>query len=782
MLISFCVNDFGREYIAELSPSGDYHKVNRSLALSDELLKFVNDGNSISGLIIEDIRPEIKRIAIDGSVIDAEWLIPFSDVITGTFQLWKTFGDSEKFPLISSLIHFNPQLKETEFKLRNLMNEEGEIRDDASENLLKIRQRIRQLQRDADKRIQQIWKQYKNDGIIDEDINIAIRNHRLVIPIPAASKRIFRGVVHDTSATGQTVFFEPLEVFDLNNEIQDCQGEERTEIRRILLQISDELRPLLPDIVLCLETLGKFDALYAKIKLARQTKAIRPFLSQNKDFVLKGARNPVLEASLKQSGKPIVPLNIRFSGEKKMLIISGPNAGGKSVAMKTAGMLQLMLQCGLLIPCEEGTIMSVFSKIMADIGDRQSIENDISTYSSHLAAMKFFLDHADMNTLVLVDEMGSGTEPEAGGAIAEEVLLSLQQKKASAVITTHFQNLKMLALQHPGFENAAMLFDNENIRPTYILRQGIPGNSFAVELAQRAGLPSAMLENAKNKRGKQRFEAEKLMQVVELEKKKLEDRAKQLEMAEEFVAELVQKYEKLNTRIQEKQNQIVEKSKAEAASILANANALIEKTIRDIKENAAEGEKVKQVRSEFTEKKSQLLQKKEQKPLKSPLRKLEGTEKLQADKIIVSGDFVKSRATGRSGEVVRVSGDSATVLMNEKMIQLPINDLEVCKGSISAQKKSGNTGVSLSSRKAQFSTSIDLRGKRVEEVVPELEKYIDEALLLGIRQVYILHGRGYGILRKVVRDYLRELGDLVSYRSEETDKGGDGITIVDFER
>lgn len=750
-------------------------ELEEALSFTKEM-KYINEyPGGLPAIGFDDFRINLEQIKTPGSFAEITTLQTISFIIEKLLDLQKIFeGQKEHAPLLNKKIHSIEINEKIFIRINEIIDEKGEIKSNASENLASIRKEIEKQRSKVEKTIFHILKNLKEKGIVEEDVNLSIRNGKLVIPIASSKKRAIKGVFIDESATGQTSFIEPIEVFELNNDIQNLEFEERREIIRILIDLTDFIRPNINEIKSYITFLGEIDLINSKSKLAISQNAIMPTISSDYTMIIRQGRHPILEESLKKQGKKIVPLDIEMLPNQRVVLISGPNAGGKSVAMKTVGLLQYMFQCGFLVPVAEGSQFFPFEKILADIGDQQSIENDLSTYSSHLINMKYFIDNCNKNTLILIDEMGSGTEPESGGAIAEAVLEALYNTGTYGIITTHYFNLKTFASKHKDAINAAMLFDNNLLKPLYILKVGKPGSSFAIEIATNIGLPKFIIDNASKNIGKKKIEIEKMIQDLENEKLNLDNRRRQLEVAENFVSELVEKYNTLNKNIIEKRDFILLKAKNEAKNILSEANSLIEKTIRDIKNANAEKESVKKIRKDLEEKISNLDVDKNKTFEQHPLKK-QSPEPKKIKQTIIVGDKVKLDNSPQIGTVVSIKNDKAKVQFDLMMINVSKDRLTAVDGDKTGKSK---TKINLNIEKREFTHLLDFRGKTTEEAISELEKFLDNALLSGIKQFSILHGKGYGILRQNIRKHLAQYKDILTFGDAMLELGGEGVTEV----
>jgi DNA mismatch repair protein MutS2 len=667
-----------------------------------------------------------------------------------------------------------------------ILDDFGQVRDNASEELARIRKSKHKLNLQAIKRIEQLLGEGKAKGYIGPDAQLSLREGRQVIPVSAAYKRKLTGVIYDQSATGQTVYIEPQEVFELNNQIRELELDERREIIRLMKEAANHIRPQIPELSACYHMLGQVDAIRAKARLAIEMEAFRPRIGDHARLSWINARHPLLYLAYKPLKKHVEPLTIDLDSEQRILVISGPNAGGKSVCLKTCGLLQYMLQCGLLLPMEDYSEAGIFDQIFIDIGDEQSLENDLSTYSSHLVNMNHFISHANQKTLFLIDEFGAGTEPRLGGAIAEAILKKLNDSQAMGVVTTHYANLKLLAGKQPGIVNGSMLFDTGNMKPLFRLKMGNPGSSFAFEIAQNIGLPPEILADAAILAGSQELDFDRQLQDLDVKKSKLDQTEKELRSADAFLSEMIDKYEKLNKELESRKKDIIIQARQEAKEILKGTNKLIENTIREIRESQAEKERTQQARKHL-EKFASEQETHTKKTAKPPQLKKAGRPGEEPSVIsgpVQVGDTVRMSGRQSLGEVIEVSGKHAVVSFGSIKFKTPLQQLEkIKKGSqLPPALPAGRsrTDFNLNEKAAAFSPQTDLRGMRAEEAISHLNTYIDSALLLGIRQVKILHGKGDGILRSIVRQRMEQQDGVKKYYDEHADRGGAGATIVEF--
>ncbi len=651
------------------------------------------------------------------------------------------------------------------------------------------------------------------DGYVEADASVAVRDGRAVIPVPAAYKRKLGGIVHDESATGRTSYIEPTEVVELNNELRELEYAERRELVKILIEMSNQIRPYIDDLLYSYKFLGIIDFIRAKARFAINIDAILPVVSHRQDFYWKNARHPLLFLQLKSQGKEVVPLDIELQRpHERILLISGPNAGGKSVCLQTVGLLQYMLQSGLLVSMSEGSNMGFFENIFIDMGDEQSIENDLSTYSSHLMNMKFFVRNSNAATLLLIDEFGTGTEPMLGGAIAESVLNQLNSQQVFGVITTHYTNLKHFASQTEGILNGAMLFDTHAIQPLFKLQMGQPGSSFAFEIARKIGLPEVILADAKEKIGQDHFDFDKHLREIVRDKRYWEQKRQSIKDNEKRLSEVLERYQLELQNVKKERRDILEKARNEAQNLLSTANREIENTIRTIRESQAEKEKTRLVRRQLDgfkvqaeetlvdnddaiEKKIRQIKEREQRKAEKGAKtrtdsgKGAETEKPVPDGRIEIGDYVKLQGQSVPGEVIEILGKEAVVAFGSlyttvKSVRLEkisnnVAKREIRNGAGAAQVS--NVGSTVRERKLNFKSEIDVRGHRTEEAIEKVANLLDEALMCEVHTVRVLHGKGNGILRQMLRQYINTLPFVVSMRDEHVQLGGSGITIVELE-
>ena len=778
MLAAHCISQMGLERAESVSFTTNINLITKSLEQTEEFISLLQQGVPFPMRDFHDLRKAFHRIQIEGTCLSIEDLFALKPSLN-VLEAIMRFGNSENamnFPRLKALTDNIFIEKKVFTEANRLVDDKGEIPDNASPELQEIRQSVRRKQGGIDRRIRQIMSDAKTAGWVDHKSEITIRDGRLVIPVKAADKRALRGFIHDESATGQTVYIEPAEIFDTSNEIKELEYAEKREIHKILLGFTALLRPYLSELRKAWSMLGELDFIRAKALLAQEIGGVKPALRDEAYFNWIQARHPILEQKLKVQGKEIVPLDLKLDGKDRILVISGPNAGGKSVCLKTTGLIQYMLQCGLMVPMRIDSECGLFESLFIDIGDEQSLENDLSTYSSHLHNMKTLLEKATSNSLFLIDEFGTGTEPQLGGAIAEAILLELNKKEVFGIVTTHYANLKLLADNHEGIINGAMLFDTKFMQPMYIMMTGKPGSSFAFEIAKKIGFPKYILENAATITGDQHLKFEQQLQQLEVDKKAIRKKEQDLKIADQLLTEVVTKYKNLLAELESKKKQYIRDAAKEAKELIESANSKIERTIKEIKEAQAEKEKTKELRKELQETKEAIVKKSEAaaEP-KKPKPVDDGQLKL--------GDTVCIDDMQVVGEIIAISDTDATILFDSIKLRTSPDKLRKvsrAEGRKTMRKWQAGIADDLSEKAEHFELTLDVRGKRAEEALDIVEKYIDEAKLLSIKEVSILHGKGNGILRKLIREYLSHQHEIENFCDASLETGGAGITRVYF--
>ncbi len=791
-----CLSTLGEYYVDNTVFSDNYYHISKLINQVWEFLSIISENPSFPSQDYINMIPELTRIKTPGTFIEIISLAKLRlSLLTISSCLDHIQNETDAYPELQKLSAEVVLDKAIIERAEKIIDEKGNIKDNASLELKRIRAEIIHKQVAIDKKIGQTLKAAQKDGWINKDAAVTIRNGRMVLPVPVTYKRNIKGFIHDSSASGQTVYIEPTDIFDINNKIRDLENEERREIIKILINFTEQIRPYIDNLTYAYYFLGMIDFIQAKAKLAVMINANRPVLKDDPVIEWKNAIHPLLFLSHKEQKKKIVPLSVSLNDKQKILIISGPNAGGKSICLKTIGLLQYMIQCGLLIPLDEKSVVGVFQKIFIDIGDEQSIENDLSTYSSHLLNIKYFIEQANKRSLFLIDEFGTGTEPHLGGAIAEATIEKMNIIGSYSVITTHYGNLKLLANNHPGIVNGAMLFDSKKMQPLYRLKIGRPGSSYAFEIAKKIGFPNDVLDNASIKTGKDQLDFDQQLQQLELDKELLDKKETELRVADDLLKEVTDKYQRLLNSLENDKKRLLEEAKNEAREIVKDSNKLIERTIKEIKEAQAEKKETKKIRENvkvFAEEIQKEAKKDEKVRKAKKIKKVEKTVQVQRlqnapkGEKIKKGDFVRLKGQNSPGEVIDIKGKNVVAVFNNITIKAALEKLDKISANTSIRpqikQRSSYKNISnqLNIRMAHFKLSIDVRGKRADEALAEIQKYIDEAILLNIREVSILHGKGDGILRKVIRDYLKKTDEIEQFADEHVEKGGDGITLVKF--
>jgi len=798
-----CISTLGEEKVDIIKFTADFLEISTALNQTDEMLRVITtDGEELPIGDFYDIRPALARVRIEGLFLDELEVFGLWRALEAVRKLVSFLTKKEDNPyphlnaLLPGVLTFPLIIK----RIDSLLNKFGKIKDNASAELSRIRRDIHQVESSVSRTLNSILRQAQADGYVEKDVAPTMREGRLVIPVSPAFKRKVSGIVHDESATGKTVFIEPTQVVEANNRLRELEGEERREIIRILVDFTNFIRPYSEDIFASQDFLGTIDFLRSKALFALEINAIKPRIDEVCQLEWAKAVHPLLFLSLKKQKKDIVPLDILLNEKQRILIISGPNAGGKSVCLKTVVLLQYMLQCGLLIPLRDSSRAGIFERLFIDIGDEQSIENDLSTYSSHLMNMKFFIKNSNSKTLLLIDEFGTGTEPMIGGAIAEATLERFNNNKTYGVITTHYTNLKLYADATEGVVNGAMLYDRQHLQPLFQLSIGNPGSSFAIEIARKIGLPEDLIAEAAEKVGSDRMDYDKHLQDIVRDKRYWENKRRDIRIKEKKLEDTLAKYETELSTIEKQRKEITQKAKAEAHTLLSDTNAKIENTIRQIKEAQAEKEKTKAVRKELENFKEKVLSDKtsgvslsnikSQKP-QLQLNKKNQTEKreLKTEKALIlqPGNHVRLKGQSTIGTIIEIQDKNALVAFGQMKSTIKLSKIELVSN---AQLKKENrkyenlgqtTTDEVRQRKLTFKSEIDVRGMRIDEALQAVTYFIDDAVMVGIASVRILHGTGTGALRQMIRQYLGTVYGVKTYRDEHVQFGGAGITVIEFE-
>ena len=824
-----CSTEYATARTAEENFSTDAREIRQRLLLTDEMRMIVMFEESFPSNGYIDCVRFLEILSNEGSNIDLVSLGKLKTMLETLRRITLFFSNIKDgiYPNLKKMVSSIVLFPEVQQRIDTILDKFGNVKDTASDELYDIRRKLKDKEGAISKRIGILLKQAQADGIVDQDASVVVRDGKMLIPVSTSNKRKIQGFVYDESSSGKTTFIEPAEIVEITNEISELHFAETREIARILYEFSDWLRPYVPDLLDGAKCIGEMDFLIAKAQTALDFVAGMPIISETEEMDLRKARHPLLERSLKRDGKEIVPLTVTLTPQKHILLISGPNAGGKSVCLKTVGLLQYMFQWGMLIPTSETSEMMVFDRIMADIGDGQSIDNDLSTYSSFLESMKDMLKEADSHTLVLIDEFGSGTEPAAGGAIAEAILNEFDKRGVYGVITTHYTNLKLYASgADTGVINGAMQFDAKNIAPLFKLEMGLPGNSFAFELARKMGLPEEIIKDAENRAGEEFVGIERNLRKIARNRRVLDEKIQKIRNTDKTLESITDKYQKELEDIRKKRQEIIDEAKREAEDIVKGANRQVEHTIRTIKEKQAEKSQTRKARADLQDFVNALAAKKEQDQqdrdsyLEDKLRKVNErqqrqlarknrrattedqkrmNEEAEKSRMISSfrsgplqvGEKVRIKANGMVGEVAIVSDKAVTVIIGNIKSKMPLDKVERItsneyKSAVKAAPKpvtqTTSMDSSISERKLNFKMELDVRGQRVNEALDNVMHYIDDAIMLNVSSVRIIHGKGTGALRDEIQRFLRATPGVVSAKDESVQLGGSGVTVVTFDK
>lgn len=808
-----CLSTLGEERVNEMNFSDHFEEVDELLNQVAEFVRIIQEEDNFPDQFFFDVRPSLKRIRIEGMYMDEQELFDLRrslETIRDIVRFLQRNDEEESdcpYPSLKKLagdITVFPQLIT---KIDGILNKYGKIKDNASTELSRIQRELANTMGSISRSLNSILRNAQSEGYVDKDVAPTMRDGRLVIPVAPGLKRKIKGIVHDESASGKTVFIEPAEVVEANNRIRELEGDERREIIRILTEFSNTLRPSIPEILQSYEFLAEIDFIRAKSHFAIQTNSIKPSLENEQLLDWTMAVHPLLQLSLAKHGKKVVPLDIELNLKRRILIISGPNAGGKSVCLKTVGLLQYMLQCGMLVPMHERSHVGLFGSIFIDIGDEQSIEDDLSTYSSHLTNMKIMMKNCNERSLILIDEFGGGTEPQIGGAIAEAVLKRFNIKGTFGVITTHYQNLKHFAEDHEGVVNGAMLYDRHLMQALFQLQIGNPGSSFAVEIARKIGLPEDVIADASEIVGSEYINADKYLQDIVRDKRYWEGKRQTIRQREKHMEETIARYQAEMEELQKSRKEIIRQAKEEAERLLQESNARIENTIRTIKEAQAEKEKTRLVRQEladFRESIDNLTSKEQEDKIARKMEKLKEKQNRKKEKKqngtkeqpavqqtpkatpITEGCPVRIKGQSSVGEVLEINGKNAVVAFGSIKTTVKTERLERSNAVPQKQESakssfvSNQTQDSMYEKKLNFKQDIDVRGMRGDEALQAVTYFVDDAILVGMSRVRILHGTGTGILRTLIRQYLQTIPGVRHFADEHIQLGGAGITVVDL--
>lgn len=766
-----CLSEPGVTLVERIQPQTRFDQINKFLRQAHEFTELLTNDAPLPVDHLYPIRPLAEKARVAGTFLQEEEFLQLLLSLKTVFGVIRYFNErAGQYPTLEALFEHLPLEASLTSAIERVIDPKGNVRDHASPLLAEIVVGIAKAEQEARKRLDQVFKSAQQQGWT-ADGNLTVRDGRLCIPVLAEKKRRIKGWIHDESATGQTAYIEPEEVFHLNNKVRDLEFDRRREIVRILVALTDEIRPHIPLLFDYHKLLGKVDFVRAKALFALDIDGQLPELVDEARVSLVNARHPLLLLNFRHTGQQVVPLNVQLDDQQRLVVVSGPNAGGKSVCMKTIGLLQLMTQAGLLIPADARSKMGVFRQVFADIGDDQSIESDLSTYSAHLSKMKYFAEHADQRTLVLIDEFGTGTDPLFGGPIAEAVLEVLNRKQVRGVITTHYSNLKVYASNTEGLENASMLFDNAAMRPLYILQTGKPGSSYAFEIAQKIGLSKEILRAAKQKISAQQKRVDSLLVDLERDKKEVQETKVSLAEKQRQLTRLQEENEQLQGYLEENKKAIIRQARDEASNIIKDANKLVENTIAEIKKSQADKKATNALRKQLDTMREAHTASVGEKPATPTKRAVPDVE-------IRTGDWVKILDSGREAEVISVAKNNVVLAMGElRTVQKRNNVVPITKKSGSKAPRASNY-TAVSDDAVNFLPEVDVRGMRTESALNEIEKQLDRAVMMGFPTLKIIHGKGNGILRKFIRDYLRKYGEVQRMEDEHPDRGGEGITYA----
>ena len=823
LLKGYCLCQLGKDKVDEMAFSGDVAVINTMLRQTREFRRLQEESDDFPLQFFFDMRESVKRIRLEGTHLEENEIFDLRrslETIAAIVRFLDRGSDEGvyDYPTLHELTEGVLTFPEILRRIDQILDKYGKVKDSASPALADIRMQLHKAEGSVSRTLYSILRAAQSEGLVDKDVTPTVRDGRLVVPIAPGLKRKIKGIVHDESSTGKTVFVEPTEVVEANNRIRELEAEERREVVRILVDFTKLVRPYVNEIIYAYLLLAEIDFIRARAEFAALVGGIEPEVQAAPVIDWISSRHPLLWLALKKQDKPVVPLDITLTRDRHILIISGPNAGGKSVCLKTVGLLQYMLQCGLSVPMSERSTVGVFKNLMIDIGDEQSIENDLSTYSSHLLNMKNMMRQANDGTLLLIDEFGTGTEPQIGGAMAEAVLNQFVKKQAWGVITTHYQNIKHYADSHDGIANGAMLYDRHEMRPLFQLAIGQPGSSFAIEIARKTGIPEEVIKEASEMVGSDYIQSDKYLQDIVRDKRYWENKRQNVHQREKELERTVARYEKEIADLEQSRKDILRKAKEQAEELLKESNKKIENAIREIRESQAEKEETKRIREELNEfkagvseidakanddliaKKIRQIQERKERHKKHKDEKAE-RERQAAAKLreaaskaakkdgrnLEVGDSVKIKGLSTVGKIESLDGKNATVIFGGMRTKMPASRLEYVDMAEAKKEDvapvfnvSRETRETIDNRKLNFHQDLDVRGMRGDEALNAVMYFIDDACLVGMSRVRILHGKGNGILRQLIRQYLATVPSVTSFRDEHVQFGGAGITVVDI--
>ncbi len=798
-LTELCGSSLGAANVQAMRFSSDFSMIDLELRRTAEMLAIAEGSDPLPLRNMHDVTTTLKRCRIEGASVSLDELLKIRQSLQTISDLHAFFtpkgddGTPMPYPLLAELCADMTAFPDINRQIDRIIDPLGNMRDNASPYLAEIRSELSRISASVNSIMRRVMARAVEAGYLDKDTTPTVRDGRLVLPVTPMHKRKINGIVHDESATGKTFFIEPAEIVEVNNRGRELELEERREMMRILSEITAFMRPSIPDMLQSYEILGLLDFIMAKAVYAKETGATLPHISPSTELEWYHAVHPVLLESLRRQGKEIIPLDITLDGNNRILIISGPNAGGKSVCLKTVGIVQYMTQCGMLPTVYENSHIGIFKGIFIDIGDDQSIEDDLSTYSSHLRNMKHFLSHGNDATLILIDEFGGGTEPQIGGAIAQAILKEFNDKHLWGVITTHYQNLKHFADDTDGLINGSMLYDRQQMRPLFRLSIGNPGSSFAIEIARKTGLPASIIDNAAEIVGSDYINMDKYLLDIARDRRYWENKRQTIRQKEKKIEQVLERYEEDAETLRSKRREILAEAKEEARKILDGSNAAIERTIREIRESQAEKERTAEARRQMAQEKEALLNADTRASKNKLLQKAPKAKKGNADKTskntpapsapLAVGDNVKLDGQGTPGKILEINGKDAVVAFGMLKTNVKLNRLQRTLAQPSSGVKStsfvsSSTTDRLRERQLQFKREIDVRGMRADEAIQAVTYFIDDAIQFNQDEVRILHGTGTGALRQAIRQYLDTVQGVASYRDEHVQFGGAGITVV----
>ncbi|MBR2101956.1 MAG: Smr/MutS family protein [Prevotella sp.] len=812
-----CLCGLGREEVDALHFMAHADEVNERLCQVREFRQIRESGDDFPLQFFFDIREAVSRLRLEGTHLEENemWDLKRSlETIHNIIRYLNPLEEEMPYPALQRLtdgVRIFPNIVR---RIDQILDKFGHVKDSASPDLARIRSDLARTEGSISRTLNSILRAAQSEGLVEKDVTPAMRDGRLVIPVAPGLKKRIKGIVHDESASGKTVFIEPTEVVEANNRIRELEAEERREVVRILTEFAKEVRPYVHDILDSYRFMAQVDLIQAKAEVAQMMKGEEPTVADEPLIDWVQAVHPLLQMSLEKQGKKVVPLDIMLTADKRILIISGPNAGGKSVCLKTVALLQYMLQCGLPVPMRENSRTGMFNHLLIDIGDEQSIENDLSTYSSHLLNMKNMMRVANGRTLILIDEFGTGTEPLIGGAIAESVLAQFCRQGAWGVITTHYQNLKHFADNHEGVVNGAMLYDRHEMQALFQLQIGQPGSSFAIEIARKTGLPEEVIREASDIVGKDYIQSDKYLQDIVRDKRYWENKRQTIHQQEKQLQQDIERYEKEISELQQQRKEILRRAKEEAEELLRESNRRVENAIREIKESQAEKEEAKRIREELNafkqevaevdqtandeliaRKIKQIQERKERKEKrKKEKEKQKTTAEAQGKAIdekaepgLTVGDHVRIKGLNSVGKIENIEGKTATVIFGDMRTKMRADRLEKADAPVknpatafNYTQQSRTTRETIDNHRSHFSQDLDVRGMRGDEAVNAVTYFIDDAILVGVPKVRILHGTGSGILRQLIRQYLATVPNVTHFQDEHVQFGGHGITVVDL--